>query len=71
MSKACLRLKACPKCKGDLLINHAIEDDEEVCIQCGFRKFGRVIHNKQPENRLEKTVVVVNMQTNSKAKVKM
>ena len=71
MSKAYLRLRACPRCKGDLLINHVIEDDEEVCIQCGFRKFGRVIHNKQPEKQLEKTAIVVNMQANSRATVKM
>jgi len=33
-----LRLKACPRCGGDILVDMAMEDGE-VCIQCGFRKF--------------------------------
>ncbi|MFC1900873.1 hypothetical protein ACFLYN_04700 [Chloroflexota bacterium] len=33
-----MRLKDCPRCGGDILVDRATEDGE-VCIQCGFRKF--------------------------------
>ena len=38
MRRRYLRLKACPRCKGDILIDKAMEDGE-VCLQCGYRKF--------------------------------
>jgi len=38
MHRRYLRLKACPRCNGDILIDRAIEDGE-VCLQCGYRKF--------------------------------
>jgi uncharacterized protein YbaR (Trm112 family) len=38
MHRRYLRLKACPRCKGDILVDMAIEG-AEVCIQCGYRKF--------------------------------
>ena len=38
--RAYLRLKACPRCRGDILVDRAMED-AEVCIQCGYRNFGR------------------------------
>ncbi|MFC2070144.1 hypothetical protein ACFLTB_03090 [Chloroflexota bacterium] len=38
MHRRYLRLKACPRCGGDILVDRAMEDGE-VCIQCGFRKF--------------------------------
>ncbi len=37
MYRSYLRLKGCPKCGGDVLVDHAIED-EDICLQCGFRK---------------------------------
>lgn len=37
MYRSYLRLKGCPKCGGDILVDHAIED-EDICLQCGFRK---------------------------------
>ncbi|MFC1918759.1 hypothetical protein ACFLWW_02150 [Chloroflexota bacterium] len=38
MYRPYLRLKACPRCKGDILVDRATED-AEVCIQCGYRNF--------------------------------
>ena len=38
MHRRYLRLKDCPRCGGDILVDSAMEDGE-VCIQCGFRKF--------------------------------
>lgn len=38
MHRTYLRLKGCPKCGGDILIDKVLEDGE-VCIQCGFRNF--------------------------------
>lgn len=32
-----LKLKGCPKCNGDILVDNAI-DNEEYCLQCGYRK---------------------------------
>jgi hypothetical protein len=53
MHRRYLRLKACPRCHGDILIDSAMEDGE-VCIQCGYRKFTPV---EQPSDArdLEKT----------------
>ena len=67
MNRAYLKLKACPRCKGDLLLDRAMEDAEEVCIQCGFRKFRRVSHNEQPEFQLEETIPLVAKQVNRQA----
>lgn len=36
MSRTYLRLKACPRCRGDILVDKVFEDDD-VCLQCGFR----------------------------------
>ena len=38
MHRRYLRLKACPRCGGDILVDMAMEDGE-VCIQCGYRNF--------------------------------
>ncbi len=65
MQRAYLRLKACPKCGGDILIDRAIED-AEVCLQCGFRNFGKVISQTHPQPQLGETVTVVKGQANSK-----
>jgi uncharacterized protein YbaR (Trm112 family) len=40
MRRSFLRLGACPRCKGDIIVDRAYEDSE-LCLQCGFR--GRVI----------------------------
>ena len=35
-----LKLKGCPRCKGDLLIDKAYNEyPVEVCIQCGFHHY--------------------------------
>ena len=31
-----LRLKACPRCRGDLHLEEYIEGNQWECIQCGF-----------------------------------
>ena len=59
MVRAYLRLKACPRCSGDLLLDRAFEEDEEVCIQCGYRKFRKDTDNNRPQNELEKTATVI------------
>ncbi len=34
------RLKGCPRCKGDLLIDKAYSNHPvEICIQCGFHHY--------------------------------
>jgi hypothetical protein len=42
MRRSFLRLGACPRCGGDIIVDQAYEDSE-LCLQCGFR--GRVIPN--------------------------
>lgn len=39
MYRKYLRLKGCPRCGGDVLIDKAYEDIDEVCIQCGYRNY--------------------------------
>ncbi|MFC2051657.1 hypothetical protein ACFLT4_02885 [Chloroflexota bacterium] len=64
MHRAYLRLKACPRCSGDIMVDRVIED-AEICIQCGYRKFRRV-RNTHPEYQPEKTVTIAKGQANSK-----
>lgn len=67
MYRAHWRLKACPRCNGDMFIDRAIED-AAVCIQCGFRKYLRVKHDTESQQQLEKTATAVKGQANSKIK---
>ncbi len=67
-SRAYLRLKACPKCGGDILVDKAIDDDD-VCIQCGFRNYPKEAPPIPVRHRLNKTVIEVDGQTNRKIKV--
>ena len=62
-----LRLKDCPRCGGDILIDQAYEDAEEVCIQCGFYKFESVALDTHPQNEQEKTATVASGRADSKA----
>jgi len=54
MNRRYLRLKACPRCGGDILVDNAMEDGE-VCIQCGFRKF--IFLKKLPRSQALKNTV--------------
>lgn len=36
MRRWSIRQKACPRCRGDILLDEAYEDSE-LCLQCGFR----------------------------------
>ncbi len=65
MNRTCLKLKACPRCSGDILVDEVMEDGE-VCIQCGFRKFINVVDNTYPQDQLEKTVKLVKGKTKSR-----
>lgn len=49
MHRTYLRLKGCPKCGGDILIDTLLEDGE-VCIQCGFRNFRMADRPAEPQN---------------------
>jgi len=66
MYRRYLRLKACPRCHGDILVDTAIED-AEVCIQCGFRKF-RVVEEPAQSKDLAGTVEI---KVNRRAKRKV
>ena len=66
MYRTFLRLKACPKCGGDILVDRAIEGDD-VCIQCGFRGFTRVADDEGPEDQLRKAAPPARRPTGSRA----
>ncbi len=69
MYRAYLRLKACPRCGGDIMVDRAIED-AEVCIQCGYRNFGRAKQPAHTQYELRNTATIVEGQANSKATAK-
>ncbi len=46
MRRSFLRLGACPRCKGDIIIDRDYEESE-LCLQCGFR--GRVMPTFGPD----------------------
>lgn len=52
MNRRYLRLKACPRCKGDLLIDREMEG-AEICIQCGYRRF--LVEEPKQHKTVEKT----------------
>lgn len=40
------RFKACPKCHGDLYLDHSVAEGWcEQCIQCGYRKYLDIVAN--------------------------
>ena len=43
------KLKGCPRCKGDLLVERAGDKWDEYCLQCGYRRDLKVISPKLPE----------------------
>ena len=67
-NRSYLRLKGCPRCGGDILVDRAL-DDSDVCIQCGFRNYSKEAPPIPVKQRLKKTVVMVDGQTNRKVKV--
>jgi len=43
------RLKSCPRCGGDLLIDRDLDHWYEQCLQCSFRKELKPVHEyKEP-----------------------
>jgi len=66
MQRTCLRLKACPKCGGDILVDRAIEGDD-VCLQCGFRGFVTIAQDEHPEDETEHTIPVTDGRAGSTA----
>ncbi len=69
MYRTYLRLKACPRCRGDIIVDKAIED-AEVCIQCGYRNFGRVKQHADTQYELKNTATIAKGQANSKVTAK-
>ncbi|MFC1953098.1 hypothetical protein ACFLWR_03100 [Chloroflexota bacterium] len=54
-----LKLKGCPRCKGDLLIDKAYSDfPAEVCIQCGFHHYLE-IEGKSLSVKIEEPVLSI------------
>ncbi len=54
MYRKYLRLKGCPRCGGDVLIDKAYEDMDEVCIQCGYRNYLKVSDESAKSKKLLK-----------------
>ncbi|MFC1912335.1 hypothetical protein ACFLXG_04195 [Chloroflexota bacterium] len=53
MSRSFLRLGACPRCRGDIIVDKAFEDSE-LCLQCGFRGRVRTARRVDPLDRKER-----------------
>lgn len=50
-----LRLKCCPKCKGDVLLDKDYYGWYEQCLQCGYlRDLETIIQVEQQPERMEK-----------------
>lgn len=59
MHRKYLRLKGCPRCGGDVLIDKAYEDIDEVCIQCGYRNYLNVTDEVEKSKKLVKIAKAV------------
>ena len=44
------KLKSCPKCRGDLIIEQVHRDQCEYCLQCGYRRDFRIDAHKTKNN---------------------
>ena len=49
------RLKACPRCHGDLIIENEENGPERVCLQCGYRKPPDNIFNDKLKKKLKES----------------
>jgi len=66
-NRAYLRLKGCPKCGGDILVDRILDDDD-VCIQCGFRNYPKKAPPIPVRQRLKRTVIVAKGKKDSEVK---
>ena len=53
MRRSFIRLKSCPRCRGDVLVDKAFEDSE-LCIQCGYRGAVRLAYHDHLLDQEEK-----------------
>ena len=42
------KLKGCPRCKGDLLVERSGDKWDEYCLQCGYRRDLKVVAPQSP-----------------------
>ncbi len=42
------KLKGCPRCKGDLLVERSGDKWDEYCLQCGYRRDLKVVAAQAP-----------------------
>ena len=66
MYRSYLRLKGCPKCGGDILVDHAMED-EDICLQCGFRKPVAVAASQARPDRSKRKVAMAGRRADHRA----
>ncbi len=59
MHRKYLRLKGCPRCGGDVLVDKAYEDIDEVCIQCGYRNYLSATDEMEESKKLVKIAKAV------------
>ncbi len=55
---AMLRLKSCPRCRGDVVIDQDFDGWYEQCLQCGYQRYLESITVGQPLVRNEEKVAV-------------
>lgn len=51
------RFKGCPKCQGDILLDHEHNRWHELCLQCGFRRGLQNLVEVQAPAKIEKGTV--------------
>ncbi|OGO40303.1 MAG: hypothetical protein A2147_02795 [Chloroflexi bacterium RBG_16_57_8] len=57
------KLKGCPRCKGDLLVERLEGKWDEYCLQCGYRRDLKVVSPRVPlPDGVTPTVPVENSQ---------
>ncbi len=60
--RAYMRLRSCPRCGGDILVDRGLEDSD-VCIQCGFRNYPKKAPYILVRKRRNRTAVKVDGKT--------
>ncbi len=53
-----LRLKSCPRCRGDVVIDRDMDGWYEQCLQCGYQRYLESLAEAKPPVKREPKVAV-------------
>jgi hypothetical protein len=55
---AMLRLKSCPRCRGDIIVDRDFDGWYEQCLQCGYQHYLESLAEAKPPAKKDQKVPV-------------